>query len=173
MLILSVMITQTGGIVLLSFRFENRGPVRWSIRQYGEMQGSIVTDRSDHHSSTEGRMCRVSFQFGKWGTLLSGGRNGTAKRPGNVRAGFSTMRLTVCFPHSRCQVSDFIQERCHFSCRCSLHAGRDVADASLVGWLTPGVRRNVAAPAGDLSVILMPPAASDFLLTHCKARRSG
>lgn len=103
MLILSVMITPTSGIVLL-VPLKPQVPGTLVHPQYGEMQGSIDGQVRITHSSTEGRMCRVSFQFVESGELsfpVAG--MATEKRP-KRQAGFSTTRLTVCFPHSRCQV---------------------------------------------------------------------
>ncbi|EAP3524755.1 DNA circularization protein, partial [Salmonella enterica] len=48
---------------------ETAGPGTLVHPQYGEMQGSIDGQVRITHSSTEGRMCRVSFQFVESGEL--------------------------------------------------------------------------------------------------------
>ncbi|EAA2619409.1 DNA circularization protein [Salmonella enterica] len=149
---------------------ETAGPGTLVHPQYGEMQGSIDGQVRITHSSTEGRMCRVSFQFVESGELsfpVAG--MATAKRLETSGGLFDDAIDSMFSTFSLSGISDFIQNDVIADAASMLG---DVADAFRM--VDSGVSAAMRLLQGDLSVILMPPsAASDFVNALQKAWRSG
>lgn len=139
---------------------ETAGPGTLVHPQYGEMQGSIDGQVRITHSSTEGRMCRVSFQFVESGELsfpVAG--MATAKRLETSGGLFDDAIDSMFSTFSLSGISDFIQNDVIADAASMLG---DVADAFRM--VDSGVSAAMRLLQGDLSVILMPPgAASDFV----------
>ncbi|HHA1437523.1 TPA: DNA circularization protein [Enterobacter hormaechei subsp. hoffmannii] len=149
---------------------ETAGPGTLVHPQYGEMQGSIDGQVRVTHSNSEGRMCRVSFQFVESGELsfpVAG--MATAQRLKQSGGLFDDAIDSMFSAFSLSGIPDFLQNDVLADAAAMLG---DVADAFRM--VDSGVSAAMRLLQGDLSVILMPPsAASDFVNALQKAWRAG
>lgn len=149
---------------------ETAGPGTLVHPQYGEMKGSVDGQVRVTHSNSEGRMCRVSFQFVESGELsfpVAGAA--TAKRLEASGGLFDDAIDSMFSAFSLSGIPDFIQNDVLADAASMLG---DVADAFRM--IDSGVSAAMRLLQGDLSVILMPPgAASDFVRALQKAWLSG
>lgn len=137
---------------------------------YGEMKGNVDGSVRVSHSKSEGRMCRVSFQFVESGELsfpTAGVASGQVLEStvGKLEAatGFSLSGFSLD------GLSDFVQ------------AGVLEDGAAMLGVVTDtfkmvdsGVSAAMRLLQGDLSVVLMPPStANDFVRALQTAWRGG
>lgn len=149
---------------------ETAGPGTLVHPFYGEMQGSVDGQVRVIHSSSEGRMCRVSFQFVESGELsfpVSG--IATGKKLEGAAGWFDEAIDGVFSSFSLDGLADFLQNDI-----LSDGAGMLGTVADAFKMVDDGVSAAMRLLQGDLSVILMPPsAASDFINALQKAWRSG
>nr|DAO40637.1 MAG TPA: DNA circularization protein [Caudoviricetes sp.] len=149
---------------------ETAGPGTLVHPFYGEMQGSIDGQVRVIHSSSEGRMCRVSFQFVESGELsFPTAGVATGKKLGDAAVWFDDAIDSVFSAFSIDGLVDFLQDDILADGASMLGT---VADAFRM--VDEGVSSAMRLLQGDLSVILMPPsAASDFVNALQKAWRAG
>jgi prophage DNA circulation protein len=149
---------------------ETAGPGTLVHPQFGEMQGSIDGQVSVTHSVTEGRMCRVSFQFVESGELsFPTAGAATAQRLKESGSLFDDAIEGMFSAFSLSGIPDFLQRDVLADAAGMLN---DVADAFKM--VDSGVSAAMRLLQGDLSVILMPPgAANDFVRALQKAWRAG
>ncbi|HCA7080800.1 TPA: DNA circularization N-terminal domain-containing protein [Citrobacter sedlakii] len=154
----------------LLIAIETSGPGTLVHPFYGEMQGSIDGVARVIHSNTEGRMCRVTFQFVESGELsfpVAG--IATGKKLGDSASWLDDAIDSVFSAFSLDGLTDFLQSDILADGAAMLD---DVADAFRM--VDEGVSAAMRLLQGDLSVILMPPsAASDFVNALQKAWRAG
>lgn len=149
---------------------ETAGPGTLVHPQYGEMQGSIDGSVRVAHSTAEGRMCRVSFQFVESGELsFPTAGIATANRLSETGGFFDDAIDSMFEAFSLSGIPDFIQSDVLADAADMLGT---VADAFKM--VDSGVSAAMRLLQGDLSVILMPPsAANDFVRALQKAWRAG
>lgn len=149
---------------------ETAGPGTLIHPQYGEMKGSIDGSVRVAHSTAEGRMCRVSFQFVESGELsFPTAGIATANRLLETGSVFDDAVSGMFEAFSLSGIPDFIQSDVLADAADMLGT---VADAFQM--VDAGVSAAMRLLQGDLSVILMPPsAANDFVRALQKAWRAG
>lgn len=149
---------------------ETAGPGTLVHPQYGEMQGSINGTVKVSHSSQEGRMSRITFEFVESGELtfpVAG--MATAQRLDESCGLFDDAIDSMFSAFGLSGIADFIQNDVLADAAAMIG---DVADAFRM--VDSGVSAAMRLLQGDLSVILMPPsAASDFVHALQKAWRAG
>lgn len=149
---------------------ETSGPGTLVHPHYGEMQGSINGSVRVSHSSSEGRMARISFEFVESGELsfpVAG--IATARRLGQSGGLLDDATAGMFSAFGLSGIADFIQNDVIDRAGAMLNG---VSDAMRM--VDSGVSAAMRLLQGDLSVILMPPsAASDFVLALQKAWRAG
>lgn len=149
---------------------ETEGPGTLVHPQFGEMQGSIDGQVTISHSNTEGRMCRVSFQFVESGELsfpIAG--VATANRLDERRSIFDDAIGSMFSGFSLDGLSDFIQDDVIKDAQGML----DIV-ANTFRMVDSGVSAAMRLLQGDLSVILRPPSTpSDFVHSLQNAWRAG
>jgi prophage DNA circulation protein len=149
---------------------ETAGPGTLVHPQYGEMQGSIDGQARVSHSTAEGRMCRVNFQFVESGELsFPTAGIATAQRLNETGGLFDDAIDDMFSAFGLSGLPDFIQNDVLADAAAMLNT---VADTFQM--VDSGVSAAMRLLQGDLSVILMPPsAASDFVHALQKAWRAG
>lgn len=149
---------------------ETAGPGTLVHPQYGEMQGSINGTVKVSHSSQEGRMSRITFEFVESGELtfpVAG--MATAQRLDESCGLFDDAIDSMFSAFGLSGIADFIQNDVLADAAAMIG---DVADAFRM--VDSGVSAAMRLLQGDLSVILMPPsAANDFVRALQKAWRAG
>ncbi|WP_338317914.1 DNA circularization N-terminal domain-containing protein, partial [Escherichia coli] len=139
---------------------ETAGPGTLIHPQFGEMQGCIDGQVTVSHSGTEGRMCRVSFQFVESGELSFPVAGAATARKLEESSVFLDELIEDMFgDFDLAGMPDFIQNDV---------IARTTDMLGTVQTAFKMVNSAVSAGArllqGDLSVILMPPSvASDFV----------
>ncbi|MEK8494013.1 DNA circularization protein, partial [Escherichia coli] len=138
--------------------------------QFGEMQGCIDGQVTVSHSSTEGRMCRVSFQFVESGELSFPVAGAATARKLEESSGFLDELIEDMFgDFDLAGISDFIQN--DVIARATDMLGTVQTAFKMVN---SAVSAGARLLQGDLSVILMPPSvASDFVHTLQDTWRAG
>lgn len=149
---------------------ETNGPGTLVHPQYGEMQGSINGTVKVSHSSAEGRMARISFEFVESGELtfpVAG--MATAQRLDESGGLFDDAIDSMFSAFGLSGIPDFIQNDVIADATAMINT---VSDAFKM--VDSGVSAAMRLLQGDLSVILMPPsAANDFVRALQKAWRAG
>lgn len=149
---------------------ETNGPGTLVHPQYGEMQGSINGTVKVSHSSAEGRMARISFEFVESGELtfpVAG--MATAQRLDESGGLFDDAIDSMFSAFGLSGIPDFIQNDVIDDATAMINT---VSDAFKM--VDSGVSAAMRLLQGDLSVILMPPsAANDFVRALQKAWRAG
>ncbi|HEJ0068274.1 TPA: DNA circularization N-terminal domain-containing protein [Citrobacter koseri] len=149
---------------------ETAGPGTLVHPQYGEMQGSINGTVQVSHSSQEGRMSRITFEFVESGELtfpVAG--MATAQRLDESCGLFDDAIDSMFSAFGLSGIADFIQNDVIADATAMINT---VADAFKM--VDSGVSAAMRLLQGDLSVILMPPgAANDFVRALQKAWRAG
>lgn len=149
---------------------ETAGPGTLIHPQFGEMQGCIDGQVTVSHSGTEGRMCRVSFQFVESGELSFPVAGAATARKLEESSVFLDELIEDMFgDFDLAGIPDFIQNDV---------IARTTDMLGTVQTAFKMVNSAVSAGArllqGDLSVILMPPSvASDFVHTLQDTWRAG
>lgn len=149
---------------------ETEGPGTLVHPQYGEMQGSIDGTVKVSHSSSEGRMSRISFEFVESGELTFPVAGvATAQQLGQSGGLFDDAIDSMFSAFGLSGVADFIQNDVIADATAMINT---VADAFKM--VDSGVSAAMRLLQGDLSVILMPPStANDFIRALQKAWRAG
>lgn len=149
---------------------ETEGPGTLVHPQYGEMQGSINGTVKVSHSSSEGRMSRISFEFVESGELTFPVAGvATAQQLGQSGGLFDDAIDSMFSAFGLSGVADFIQNDVIADATAMINT---VADAFKM--VDSGVSAAMRLLQGDLSVILMPPStANDFVRALQKAWRAG
>jgi len=149
---------------------ETNGPGTLVHPQYGEMQGSINGTVKVSHSSAEGRMARISFEFVESGELtfpVAG--MATAQRLDESGGLFDDAIDSMFSAFGLSGIPDFIQNDVIADATAMINT---VSDAFKM--VDSGVSAAMRLLQGDLSVILMPPStANDFVRALQKAWRAG
>ena len=149
---------------------ETNGPGTLVHPQYGEMQGSINGTVKVSHSSAEGRMARISFEFVESGELtfpVAG--MATAQRLDESGGLFDDAIDRMFSAFGLSGIPDFIQNDVIADATAMINT---VSDAFKM--VDSGVSAAMRLLQGDLSVILMPPStANDFVRALQKAWRAG
>ncbi|EJG2197913.1 DNA circularization N-terminal domain-containing protein [Citrobacter freundii] len=149
---------------------ETEGPGTLVHPQYGEMQGSINGTVKVSHSSSEGRMSRISFEFVESGELTFPVAGvATAQQLGQSGGLFDDAIDSMFSAFGLSGVADFIQNDVIADATAMINT---VADAFKM--VDSGVSAAMRLLQGDLSVILMPPSTTnDFIRALQKAWRAG
>ncbi|MGL5968625.1 MAG: DNA circularization protein [Kluyvera sp.] len=149
---------------------ETNGPGTLVHPQYGEMQGSINGTVKVSHSSAEGRMARISFEFVESGELtfpVAG--MATAQRLDESGGLFDDAIDSMFSAFGLSGIPDFIRNDVIADATAMINT---VSDAFKM--VDSGVSAAMRLLQGDLSVILMPPStANDFVRALQKAWRAG
>lgn len=149
---------------------ETNGPGTLVHPQYGEMQGSINGTVKVSHSSAEGRMARISFEFVESGELtfpVAG--MATAQRLDESGGLFDDAIDSMFSAFGLSGIPDFIQNDVIADATAMINT---VSEAFKM--VDSGVSAAMRLLQGDLSVILMPSsAANDFVRALQKAWRAG
>ncbi|TLI63205.1 DNA circularization protein [Escherichia sp. E1130] len=149
---------------------ETNGPGTLVHPQYGEMQGSINGTVKVSHSSAEGRMARISFEFVESGELtfpVAG--MATAQRLDESGGLFDDAIDSMFSAFGLSGIPDFIQNDVIADATAMINT---VSEAFKM--VDSGVSAAMRLLQGDLSVILMPPStANDFVRALQKAWRAG
>lgn len=149
---------------------ETAGPGTLIHPQFGEMQGCIDGQVTVSHSGTEGRMCRVSFQFVESGELSFPVAGAATARKLEESSGFLDELIEDMFgDFDLAGIPDFIQN--DVIARATDMLGTVQTAFKMVN---SAVSAGMRLMQGDLSVILMPPSvASDFVHTLQDTWRAG
>lgn len=137
---------------------------------YGEMKGNIDGQVRVTHSTTEGRMCRISFAFVESGELTfpTAGAASGQKLSGDADSLDSAIS-DMFSSFSLDDVVHFIQDDVISNATAMLN---DVANTFQM--IDSGVTAAMRLMQGDLSVLLSPPSTSnDFVQALQKAWRTG
>lgn len=149
---------------------ETAGPGMLIHPQFGEMQGCVDGQVTVSHSNTEGRMCRISFQFVESGELSFPVAGAATANKLNESAGFFDALIEEMFGEFDLDgISDFIQNDV-------IARATDMLGTVQTGFkmVNSAVSAGMRLLQGDLSVILMPPSvASDFVHTLQDTWRAG
>lgn len=149
---------------------ETNGPGTLVHPQYGEMQGSINGTVKVSHSSAEGRMARISFEFVESGELTFPVAGMATAQRLDVSGGLFDDAIDSMFSSfGLFGIPDFIRNDVIADATAMI---KTVSDAFKM--VDSGVSAAMRLLQGDLSVILMPPStANDFVRALQKAWRAG
>lgn len=149
---------------------ETNGPGTLVHPQYGEMQGSINGTVKVSHSSAEGRMARISFEFVESGELTFPVAGMATAQRLDVSGGLFDDAIDSMFSSFGLSgIPDFIRNDVIADATAMI---KTVSDAFKM--VDSGVSAAMRLLQGDLSVILMPPStANDFVRALQKAWRAG